>query len=221
MINNHNFKAIIFDFDGTILDTESTELNAWLEIFEKYDVQFPMEFYIGKIGSGPIADILIKNLIDRNPEKQLTHNDLFEEFRDCETVYLLKQEILPGVMEYLEYASRNEIKVAIASSSDAEWVHSNLDRLGIKRFFSHITTSDDVEKIKPAPDLFLDALKGLGVRSADAFVIEDSINGVRAAKAAGLFTIAVQNKISNKFDFSKADILLEKLSDLPVEEIFN
>ena len=220
MISKHKYSAIIFDFDGTILDTESTELSAWLDLFKEYSVPFPMDFYISKIGSGPIADVLIKLIIDQYSAENISRDYLFEKFMEREHYVLQNQEILPGVIDYLDFAAANGIKLAIASSSNAEWVIPNLDRLGIKQYFSHITTSDDVENIKPAPDLFLAALHGLNITSTDAIVIEDSINGVQAAKLAGLFTIAVPNKITKHFDFSKADILLEKLSDLPAEAIF-
>ena len=214
-------KGIIFDFDGTVLDTETPELNAWLEVFSKYEVQFPMDFYIENVGAGQFTDFITDTLIEQYSSEELDKEDILNEFLNEARIFLLKEKVLPGIMDYLHEASINDIKLAIASSSNAEWVRSNLKRLNIIEYFDSIVTSDDVSYLKPKPDLFLCALANLGLSKHQVIVIEDSLNGVEAAKSAGLFTIAVPNKVTMNFDFSHADVILEKLSDLPFQKLMD
>ena len=129
------------------------------------------------------------------------------------------ETLLPGIKEYLDYASLKHLKIGLASSSGSQWISSNLKNLGIESFFDSIVTKDDVEKIKPYPDIYLLSIKNMALSDNEIIVFEDSYNGLSAAKAANLFTIIVPNKVTDHLDFEKADIQLNSLADISFSDL--
>ena len=119
----------------------------------------------------------------------------------------------PGVRAWLDQARDLGLRVGLASSSSAEWVTTYLKRLGILDRFSAIATGDRVPHSKPDPAVYRLALSELGVGAADAIAVEDSPNGIAAAKAAGLVVVAVPNAMTADLDLSAADLVLESLAD--------
>ena len=110
------------------------------------------------------------------------------------------------------------MSLAVASTSSRKWVHGHLDRIALLDSFSHLACGDEVEQVKPAPDLYWLALQRLGKDPSQAIAIEDSPNGIAAAKAAGLFCIAVPNPLTARLDMSAADMRLASLAELPLAE---
>jgi putative hydrolase of the HAD superfamily len=135
----------------------------------------------------------------------------------------IAQSTLPGVVEYLQDAKQLGLKLAIASSSPHSWVDTHAQRLGIFDFFDKVICSDEVgvARTKPHPDLFLLALEQLQVRASEAIVFEDSPNGVRAARAAGIFVVAVPNSVTSQLSIENANLTLRSLADLPLRELLN
>ena len=129
------------------------------------------------------------------------------------------QDLLPGVRRYLDEARRLGLKTAIASSSGRQWIDEHLERMGIAERFDAIVCRDDVTAIKPDPELYLTAVDRLGVQVPEAIALEDSTNGIRAAKAAGLLCIAVPNTMTSSMDLSQADLRLGSLDEMPLEEL--
>jgi beta-phosphoglucomutase-like phosphatase (HAD superfamily) len=119
----------------------------------------------------------------------------------------------------LQDAKDMRLKLAVASSGKRSWVAGNLTRFGLLDYFQVICTSEDVEKVKPDPALFLLAAEKLGVRPQEAIVFEDSYNGLVAAKKAGTFVVIVPNPLTEHMDFSQADIKLKSLADLPLKDL--
>jgi putative hydrolase of the HAD superfamily len=130
-----------------------------------------------------------------------------------------QQPILPGVEEKLAQAKEMGLRLGVASSSSRQWVTGHLIRLGLMRFFEAIHTSEDVERTKPDPALFLLTLKSLELQPEDAIVFEDSPNGITAAKMAGIFTVAVPNPLTRALPLDHADLHLDSLADLSLEGI--
>ncbi|SDC65154.1 putative hydrolase of the HAD superfamily [Paenibacillus sp. UNCCL117] len=194
-------KAIIFDFDGTIIDTETAWYEAFREAYRQHDVELTLELYSGCIGT---------SLHTFNPyEYLITHRNLpidREAFREAVHVQhakLMERETMrPGVLSYLEKAHEAGLRIGLASSSSLKWVEKHLRQLGIYEFFEVIRTSDHVQRVKPDPELYLQALEGLGVQASEAIAIEDSPNGARAAEAAGIRCIITPNTITKALDFS-------------------
>ena len=126
---------------------------------------------------------------------------------------------MPGVLGLLTEARERGIKLAVASSSPENWVSGHLSRLELADHFDIIVTADDVEKTKPDPALFFMAAAKLGIQPGEAIVLEDSQNGVNGAKRAGMFVVAVPNPITVKSDLSQADLLIESLAGITLDDL--
>src|SRR5438874_9661976 len=129
------------------------------------------------------------------------------------------QQLLPGVERYLAEARRLGLKTAIASSSRSTWVMEHLERFGIDEHFDAILCREDVSRTKPDPELYQKALERLSVPAAETIAFEDSANGIRAAKAAGLFCVAVPNPLTADLDLTDADLQLLSLDAMPLREV--
>ncbi|MBA4386129.1 MAG: haloacid dehalogenase [Anaerolinea sp.] len=213
-------KGIIFDFDGLIIDTEIPGCNAWAELFNQHGFSFTIEDWKKAIGTGPSAYDPAEHL------SQLTNGQLNpQEIRErtlSRTRELIElQSMLPGVLDFIIAAERLGLPMAVASSSNREWVEGYLSKLGIRKFFEVVCTSDDVTKVKPDPELFLLAAKKLGVAPSEAIIFEDSPSGIKAAKAAGIFCIAIPNDITKNMDISLASRIVDSFLDLDLQELIN
>ena len=132
------------------------------------------------------------------------------------------EELREGVRDYLEAAERRGLHVAIVSSAGNAWVLSHVRRLGVEHVWHSITCADgDEKRAKPAPDLYLEALNGLGLRPKEAIAFEDSLHGVQAAKAAGLYCVAVPNPVTASLALDEADLVVQSLAELPLDELLN
>src|SRR5262245_46987516 len=150
--------------------------------------------------------------------RALTQEVLDERVRR-RTEMVLEQEVLPGVAELAAAARDLGVKTGVASSSTQSWVREHLDRLGILALFDCIRCRDDVPRVKPAPDLFLATLECLGVEPHDAVAIEDSPNGIIAAKTAEMLCVAVPNSITAGQDLGRVDVVLSTLSGTTPESL--
>jgi len=213
--------GILFDFDGLILDTESTVFQAWSDKFRKYGQKLKLEEWaeiLGKSGEelGPIEDFL-KAFGDE--EKQ---QEIYQEVSQKELALVAMKEPLPGAVDLINKAKGAGLKLGVVSSSDRKWVHSHLDRLGLLDFFDHTSCFDDVEEAKPDPALYYLGLSKMDSPPEKIVVLEDSPNGVLAAKRAGLYCIAVPNQITRQLPFFEnggtPDRVLESLVDFPWDE---
>jgi HAD superfamily hydrolase (TIGR01509 family) len=214
-------RGLLFDFDGLILDTETTIHQAWSEKFKEYGKELLLEEWgqiLGKAGDqlGPLEGFL-----DEFPS-QAEREQIKEEVSRREYELVLKQDPLPGAEELIKKASAAELKMGIVSSSEQKWVHDHLERLGLMKFFDHTSCADDVEEAKPNPELYHLGLRKTGLDADQVVVLEDSPNGVLAAKRAGLFCIAVPNKLTSQLTFynngGKPDLFLKSLQDFPWDE---
>ena len=212
-------KALIFDFDGLILDTETPEFDVLQEIYAEYGTKLSIEKW-GQIigGSGavdfdPVADL--EHLLGINIPRQI----VMDQWRTKADALIESNPILPGVMELLDEAQQRGLRLAIASSSPHSWVDAHLQRLGIYDRFEHIVCGDDVTRTKPSPELFLLALSKLNTRANRAVIFEDSPNGVKAANTAGVFVVAVPNPITSLLTFSGENLRLKSLADLSFDEL--
>ena len=125
--------------------------------------------------------------------------------------------MLPGVESWIFAAKQRGFKLGVASSSTSEWVEPHLIRLGLREEFDCLRCADHVKRAKPDPELYVSVLAGLGVEAQEAVAIEDSPNGIMAAKRAGVFCIAVPNSVTTSLDLSQADLRLSSLADLSLE----
>ena len=210
-------RAVIFDFDGLILDTEEPVLRSWLEVYEEHGEQLPFDRWVEIVGSTTIGfhpQRHLEGLLGRPLPQEVLDRRIGRR-----TEFIHANELLPGVLEHIEEARALGLKLGVASSSTTEWVRGHLARLGILDRFHCLRCRDDVANVKPAPDLYLAVLECLGVAAVEAFAIEDSPNGITAAKQAGLRCVAVPNTITASLDLSRADVMLGSLSEVTLAEL--
>ncbi|MBT3322878.1 MAG: HAD-IA family hydrolase [Anaerolineae bacterium] len=212
-------KALIFDFDGLILDTETPEFDILQEIYARYDTELSIKKWGQLVGGqdavdfDPVADL--EKLTDLN----IPRESIMKEWRTKADALIASNSILLGVIDILDKAQKYGLGLAIASSSEHWWVDSHLKRLGIFDRFDHIICADDVVHTKPSPELFLLALKKLKVKSNEAVIFEDSPNGVKAANAAGVFVVSVPNPVTSQLIFPAKSLRLSSLEEFSLERL--
>jgi HAD superfamily hydrolase (TIGR01509 family) len=209
--------ALVFDFDGLILDTELPEYVTVKAEFEAHGVELRLDDWLGIIGRAdhlPWLDMLERE-VGGPIEREVVHARRMARHLEL----ILACEVLPGVVDLLDEADRRGVPAAVASSSPRHWVAGHLERLGLLDRFVTIRTREDVERAKPWPDLFLAAAEALGVPPAGAVAFEDSHNGARAAIDAGLFCVAVPNQLTRGQDLSHADLVVASLAEVSLADL--
>ncbi len=212
-------QALIFDFDGLIIDTETPDYQSWQEIYREHGCEFPLEKWASIVGGTASSDFDPYVYLEKISSKPVDREAIWVKRRKRDVELIEAQPILPGVQEYLADARRLGLKVGVASSSPESWVMGHLTRLGLIEKFDCVCTADDVEKTKPDPALFLATAEGLKVSPAHAIVFEDSPNGVLGAKRAGMFVVAVPNPFTAKLSLDEANLILPSLADLPLDDL--
>jgi HAD superfamily hydrolase (TIGR01509 family) len=210
-------RALIFDFDGLILETEEPIYRSWKEVYEANGVPLPFELWVKTVGSSNQAFHPQLHLEERlgGPLPQ----DVIDRRVARRVELVLAEPLRPGVVDLAQAARAAAMKVGVASSSSRDWVKGHLERFGIADLFDCLRCRDDVEHVKPEPDLYLATLDCLGVAATEAVAIEDSPNGVIAAKRAGLRCVAVANRITASLDLSQADLRLASLADVTLPQL--
>ncbi len=212
--------AIVFDFDGLILDTETPDYESWRELYAEFGVALPLDVWHRNIGATGLFNpyVYLEEVLERPLNRKAVHDR--RKRRDNEL--LAAQTILPGVEDVLAEARRLGLKIGLASSSDHAWVDGFLDRLGLTNWFEAVRCRDDVDgRSKPHPAVYQSALNALGVQAGRALALEDSPNGVQAAKAAGMYCAAVPNVMTQSLDFSLADVRVASLAERPLAQLID
>ena len=210
-------RAIVFDFDGLILDTEEPIYRSWLEVYEAHGQELPFERWVQIVGSSTIGfhpQHHLEERLGRSLSKEVLDRRIGRR-----TKMVLANKLLPGVVEHLDAARASGLKVGVASSSTRDWVMGHLARLGILDRFDCLRCRDDVANVKPEPDLYLAVLECVGVAASEAIAIEDSPNGVLAAKRAGMRCVAIPNSITARLDLGQADVVLGSLAEVTLAEL--
>ena len=211
-------KGIVFDFDGLILDTEMPDYKAWQELFQSYGIDFPLELYTKAVGR-TYDDATPLEYLESMLNAPLNKPAIFKEFKKRKIALTDQEPLRAGVLDYLRKADEKGLAIGLASSSKREWILPYLEKHGIVDYFDSISTLDDVTHPKPDPQLYLRTIQQMKVTAEEAIAFEDSLFGVAAAKNTGLFTVAVPNDVTRAINFSMADMRLESLSDIQLEEL--
>jgi HAD superfamily hydrolase (TIGR01509 family) len=212
-------RGLLFDFDGLLVDTESVARLAYEELYREHGHELPHDQWatlIGTIGAPWDPDAHLEELVGR----PLDRAALTEQRRTRERGLADLEELRPGVEGYFADAERLGLKTAVVSSSDTWWIERHLGRLGhLEGLDVIVAANGDTARAKPRPDLYLEALALLRLEPAEGIAFEDSPNGIRAAKSAGLVCVAVPNPITATMAFDEADLVLESLADVPLTEL--
>ncbi len=212
-------RGLLFDFDGLLVDTESPSRLVWEELYREHGFELPHERWAGNVGTldepfEPLSHL--EQLLGRS----LDRSALTERRRARELQLIELEDLRPGVEDYLDEAERRGLATGIVSSSSHEWIEPILQRLERSHNWDAIVAANgDAARAKPRPTLYLDALAALELDADEAIAFEDSPHGVRAAKAAEIYCVAVPNPITATLAFENADLILESFADLPLPEL--
>lgn len=206
------YSAVLFDFDGVLVDTEWAIYEAWQRTFRAHGHDLPLEIYTRCIGSDFDTWSPKTHLEDLTGSSFDWHQ--LDENRQIEIRSDLEQAgPMPGVIPLLETLKSQGVRIGVVSSSNHGWVDGWLEKLRLIPYFETIICRGDAPRIKPAPDLWLEALRRLDLPASGVLVFEDSLNGVKSAKEAGLTVYAVPNRTTAGLDFSIADQVIPSLED--------
>jgi HAD superfamily hydrolase (TIGR01509 family) len=216
-------KALIFDFDGLILDTETPDYLIWKDIYQEHGFELPREEWGKIIGGYGLSNFDAAEHLSLLSQGKLDSASLRARHSAENLARIHAQSVLPGVLDLIQDAKARDLKLAIASSSSHTWVDDHAKRLGILHSFDQVICSDEVGvgRTKPNPDLFLAALNQLQVQKNEAVVFEDSPNGVEAAKRAGIFVVAIPNPVTALLNLDGADLILNSLEAVSLEDLIS
>jgi putative hydrolase of the HAD superfamily len=215
-------KAVIFDFDGLIVDTETPWFEVYSQIYREHGTELPLQEWARSIGASDkdfdpcgYLESLLQCSIDRAAIQNLSS--------ERHTQIMEGRKLLPGVADYLRQAHEMGLKVALASSSGREWVEKYLKRFKLLPLFDALFTREDVREVKPNPELYQKAIDHFGIPGDEAVAFEDSPNGLTAARGAGLYCVAVPNEITSQLHFGPGsyDIRIGSMADQTLKEIID
>lgn len=212
-------RALVFDFDGLILDTETNEFHAYAETYRHFGAELPLEMWSKVIGTDMLSVFNPYDYLESCLGKPYDR-ELFRTMRRTLFVERMERERLrPGVTDVLEQARRLGLAVGLASSSHSDWITGYLTKHGIRDYFSVIRSRDHVANVKPDPELYRQAVEHLGVKPEEALAFEDSPNGSLAAHRAGLHCVIVPNTVTATLTFGAHSKRIDTMAGLDLAKL--
>ncbi len=210
-------KAIIFDMDGVLIDSEKLKFEQWKKILRRdIDESFFKKECSGKV-RGEVCDKLIKKY-----DLPFSVEELVKIKRKSNIDFYTKENLVP-ILPAINFLKRiyGKYRIALASSQNMDFIHIALESLDITKYFDGniFSALDLVENAKPAPDIYLHTAEKINLKPEDCVAIEDTEVGVLSAKAAGMHCIAVPNEFTKEQDFSKADLVVDSLDEVNIDEL--
>ena len=216
-------RAVLFDFDGLIVDTEVPTYTSWRDLYAEFDVDLALDDYLPAIGSGTSTSSLGGGFdavahLERLTGTRVDRDAVVERRSRRKQELCASARLLPGVVERLEEAAALRLRTAIVTRNRDAWVESHCSRVGLSHRWDTVVCANDTPTMDKA-DLYRRALAELGVGPSEAIAIEDSEPGVDAAKAAGLYCVAVPNELTRRGSFAAADRVCGSLEELSLTEL--
>lgn len=207
-------RALVFDFDGLILDTETPLIDAYGEVHARHGVAFDRALFVRSVGH---AEYAFDPWHGFSPHADRVALEL--ERRLYKDEILLRQPILPGVQALLEAARAAGLRIGLASNSEHAWVEPHLERVGLRSYFEFLACREDAPSPKPEPDLYRLVLNKFGLRGLEAIAFEDSHTGSLAAKRAHLWAVAVPNESTAHHDFAHVDLRVSSMAEIELASL--
>lgn len=213
-------QAVIFDLDGTIIDSEPLHTEAVLRILQERGIvldPWELDRYIGISSSVMWSEMRIRFGLRESVEAlgALQHRRNIEMLEDAGSI------LIPGVMELLRDIRGQRLSMAIASSSTKDYIEAVVERYSMARYFDRLVSGEEVPRGKPSPDVFLRAAVLLQVAPESCVVIEDSDNGLAAAREAGIRSVGFRNPRSGRQSLALADRIVDDIRDITVDLLRN
>jgi HAD superfamily hydrolase (TIGR01509 family) len=205
-------RALIFDFDGLILDTETPLIDAYGLVHTRHGVPFDRPLFLRSVGH---ADYAFDPWHGFSPHADRAALEL--ERRALKDPLMLRQPLLPGILALFDAARALALPIGLASNSPHSWCDAHLTRLGLFDRFNFLACREDVPSPKPEPDLYKLVLNRFGLRGHEAIAFEDSATGSIAAKRAHLHTVVCPGPSTAHHDFSHADLQVASLGDVNLD----
>lgn len=209
-------KAVIFDMDGVIIDSEPIHFEVDIQTMKDFGCSISKEElnkYVGTTNEYMFTDIKNKYKLDKSVEEIINYR--------CELAKrkVIESDLAPieGIIDLLKNLKEKNIIAAIASSSPRDFIEVVVSKFELEDYFSCILSGEEVENGKPAPDIYVETAKKLGIVPEECIVIEDSKNGVMAAKEAGMKCIGFKNINSGEQDLSKADYIVNSIVEIKIQ----
>ena len=213
-------ELIIFDMDGVLIDTEKFYMKSEYQIIKSFGKEVELDYFSRFCGT-------TQDNIWGNLKKDFDLPQSLEELKVIAKKQLLhlfeteKVELIPNIAESLAELKSAGYTLAVASSTEKPIIQSHLDNLNLSQYFDYIKSGEEVEHSKPAPDVFLAVAKDLNLPTENAIVIEDSTNGIQAAKNAEMLCVAYNNPAYHAVDQTKADVIISDMTYLTSELLEN
>ncbi|MBO6880084.1 HAD family phosphatase [Winogradskyella sp.] len=207
-------KAVLFDMDGVIIDTEPLHRKAYHQMFDNVNIDVSPELYESFTGQSTMN--ICKRLVEhfnlkQQPEElvQLKRNNYKYLFKNDDDLALID-----GVLERIKDYRNNDVTLVVASSASMHGINQIFERFNLNQYFNGKFSGADLEKSKPHPEIFLKAARHTGFKNSECMVIEDSTNGIKAANAADIFCVGFKSKHSTGQDYSKADLVISDFEEI-------
>lgn len=213
-----SYKAIIFDYDGTIADTERVVYRCWREVFREHGQDLPLSEWAQVVGAATDA-VDPYQMLEAKLGTPVDREAVAASRRALEKELLTAEPMRPGVRELILEAHRHRFRLAVASNSPARWVYDGLSLYGIAHLFHTVCTPDDGVSPKPAPDLYLLAAQRLAVAPSEAIAVEDSPHGAAAALAGGLACVVVPSELTADRGFPERCVRLATLEGVSLDRL--
>jgi HAD superfamily hydrolase (TIGR01509 family) len=207
------FKALIFDMDGVLIDSEPLHKQIEQDILKELGVNVSLEEHFKFASMGKVMWDIMKKRYGFN--REATADELHKEKEKRYVKALTSKPIYPidGLKELVAYAKEKGLVMAVASSSGVYNINLVLKAIGLEEYFSLIVSGEQVPRNKPYPDIYLKTAELLKLDVKECAVVEDSANGVKSAKAAGMYCIGFRNLSSGNQDISPADVIVDSLRE--------
>ena len=206
--------ALVFDFDGLILDTETPLIDAYGVVHEAHQVPFDRAVFVRSVGH---ADYAFDPWHGFSPHADRAALEI--QRREANRRMIEAQPILPGVVALLDAGRAAGLKIGLASNSQHDWCEPHLARIGLLDRFDFLACREDAPSPKPEPDLYRLVLQRFGLRGHEAIAFEDSHTGSMAAKRANLWVVAVPNESTAHHDFKHVDLRVRSLAEVKLEDL--
>ena len=212
-------KAVLFDMDGVIVDTEPLHYKAYQKMFAKVGIEVSLEMYEGFTGQstyGICKQLCTHFNLELEPQElvQIKRNYFTKLFFDDDDL-----KLLDGVEKLINNYFDHGLTLVVASSASMFTINNVMKRFKLDRFFSNKLSGADLKASKPHPEIFINAAKAANALANECFVIEDSTNGIRAAHKAGIYCVAYKSEHSKNQDYTLADMLISDYKEITFESM--